>query len=151
MVRERKLETSIWLPRPLNDVFSFFSNAENLEQLTPPFLRFRVLTETPIEMREGILIDYRLRVHGFPMHWRSRISAWDPPRRFVDEQVAGPYRSWHHEHLFREKDGGTLVGDRVRYAVPGWVLEPILHRWFVAPDIQQIFDYRHQVLAELFR
>jgi len=150
MTKERYLDTAIWLPRPLEEVFAFFSNAENLERLTPPFLKFRIATPVPIEMAEGIFIDYRLRVHGIPMKWRSRIAAWEPPFRFVDEQVKGPYASWHHEHLFAEENGGTLVRDRVTYRVPGWILEPVVNRFFVGPDVKRIFAYRQSVLTELF-
>ena len=150
MAKERFLDTSIWLPRPLAEVFDFFSNAENLERLTPPFLKFRIATPVPIEMAEGIFIDYRLRVHGIPMKWQSRIASWEPPFRFVDEQIKGPYASWHHEHLFAEENGGTRVRDRITYRVPGWILEPLIFRFFVGPDVERIFAYRQTVLAELF-
>jgi len=106
-------ESSIWLPRPLDEVFAFFSDASNLEVITPPWLSFSVVTPAPIEMRPGTLIDYRLRFRGFPLRWRSEITSWDPPHRFADAQVKGPYRQWIHEHTFVEKDGGTLAGDRV--------------------------------------
>lgn len=140
------LEKTITLPAPLDQVFPFFARAANLERLTPPFLRFEILTPE-VEMQVGALIDYRIRLHGFPMRWRSRISVWEPPHRFVDEQVRGPYRTWIHEHRFLERGGETEVRDRVRYAVPGGSL---VQRFFVEPDLRRIFEYRHQVLREIF-
>lgn len=143
----RRLERSTRLPRPLDEVFAFFAEASNLEELTPPWLAFDIVTERPIEMSEGTLIDYRLRVRGLPLRWRSEITVWDPPHRFVDEQRKGPYRLWHHEHRF-EPDGAdaTRVIDRVDYAV--W-LDPLVHP-FVRRDVEKIFDYRQERLGELF-
>ena len=140
-------DSTIWLPRPLDEVFQFFSDASNLEALTPPWLKFSIATPTPIVMRPGALIDYRLRFRGFPLRWRSEITVWDPPRRFVDVQVKGPYRRWIHEHTFVEQDGGTLAGDRVQYAVWGGALANAL---MVRRDVERIFDYRRQALTEMF-
>ena len=142
-----KHESSVWLPRPLDDVFAFFSDAHNLEILTPPWLKFEVLTPRPIDMAVGVTIDYRLRVHGIPIRWRSEIAAWEPPHRFVDRQLRGPYRLWDHEHRFREERGGTVAEDRVLYAVPGGTL---IHRLFVARDVEKIFAFRSEKLRELF-
>ena len=140
-------ESSIWLPRPLDEVFEFFSDASNLEVITPPWLKFSVVTPRPIEVRPGTLIDYRLRFRGFPLRWRSEITAWDPPYRFADVQVKGPYRQWIHEHSFVEQDGGTLAGDRVQYAVWGGALA----NWLVVRrDVERIFDYRRQTLTAMF-
>ena len=130
-------------------VFAFFSDATNLERLTPPWLRFHIVTEQPIVMRAGLLIDYRLRVHLVPLRWQSEITDWEPPFRFVDEQRKGPYRYWRHEHRFVEcgEDGsGTAVYDQVRYAVRGGGL---VNRLFVAPDIERIFAFRRDRLREL--
>ena len=140
-------ESSIWLPRPLDEVFAFFSDASNLEVITPPWLSFSVVTPAPIEMRPGTLIDYRLRFRGFPLRWRSEITAWDPPHRFAAAPVKGPYRQWIHEHTFAEKDGGTLAGDRVEYAVGGGALANAL---VVRRDVERIFDYRRQTLTAMF-
>ncbi|MFZ5787076.1 MAG: SRPBCC family protein, partial [Acidobacteriota bacterium] len=137
------LTSELVLPRPREEVFPFFADARNLERITPPWLRFRILTPGPIGMREGALIDYRLRIHGVPVRWRTRIAAWEPPFRFVDEQVRGPYRSWVHEHLFDAVDGGTLCRDRVEYAVPGGA---VVARLLVRPDTERIFAYRREVL-----
>lgn len=146
-MRVFELRRSVVLPRDLSEVFPFFAAAENLELLTPAFLRFRVLTPLPIAMRVGTLIDYRLRIRGLPVGWQSLISAWEPPHRFVDEQRRGPYRLWVHEHRFEETPGGTRVEDYVRYAVVGGAL---VQRLLVGPELQRIFDYRHEVLRERF-
>ena len=142
-----EIERSVELPFLREKMFDFFSRAENLELLTPPWLSFNVVTPTPIRMCEGALIDYRLRVRGIPLRWRSEITVWDPPYRFVDVQLRGPYRMWHHEHRFTEVEGGTRVEDRVKYAVLGGSL---VNKLFVAPDVRRIFDYRTQRLRELF-
>jgi ligand-binding SRPBCC domain-containing protein len=150
-MRLRRLERTTLVPRPIDEVFAFFADAGNLEELTPPWLAFAIVTPRPIEMTEGTLIDYRLRVHGLPLSWRSEITAWDPPRRFVDEQVKGPYRCWHHEHLFEpDVQGGrpdaTRVIDRVDYAV---LFDPLVHR-FVEKDLDRIFAYRQERLRAVF-
>lgn len=136
-----------WLPAPLEVVFAFFADASRLEEITPASLSFHVETPGPIEMVAGTLIDYRLRVHGIPLRWRSEITVWEPPLRFVDVQRIGPYRHWEHEHTFRAADGGTLVGDTVHYAVPGGSL---VNRLFVKRDLERIFAHRQQVLGEHF-
>ena len=116
------LETSCFLDYPIDEVFRFFQDAHNLEALTPDFLKFEVLTPKPIEMRTGALIDYRIRLRGIPLRWRTEITDWNPPHSFVDQQLRGPYRQWHHTHEFVEQDGGTLCTDRVRYRVLGGAL-----------------------------
>jgi ligand-binding SRPBCC domain-containing protein len=130
------------LAHPIGRVFEFFSRAENLEAITPPWLAFRILTPPPIELREGALIEYALRVRGLPMRWVSRITDWNPPHRFTDVQVRGPYRVWEHTHSFVEVDGGTEMTDSVRYALPFGPLGEIAHRLVVARDLRSIFDYR---------
>jgi ligand-binding SRPBCC domain-containing protein len=139
--------SEIWLPRPLEEVFAFFADAKNLQAITPPWLDFALVTPEPIRMSRGTLIDYRLRLHGFPIRWRSEITAWEPPRRFVDDQRRGPYKLWVHEHRFQAQDGGTHVADAVRYAVPGGAL---IDRLFVRRDVERIFQFRRQKLQELF-
>jgi ligand-binding SRPBCC domain-containing protein len=140
-------DAKIWLPQPIAGVFSFFADAHNLERLTPPFLKFNVITPAPIVMAPGARIRYRLRLRGIPISWESEITAWEPPNRFIDEQRHGPYRLWKHEHQFAELDAGTEVVDHVEYAVWGG---SIVNALFVAPDVRGIFDYRSRVLAELF-
>jgi len=145
--RGYRLESEIILPRPIEEVFDFFADAQNLESITPPLLHFEVLTRGPIELRQGRLIDYRLRLHGMPLRWQSEISAWEPPYRFVDEQRRGPYRRWVHEHRFERCAEGTRAIDRVRYEVPGGDL---VHKLFVEPDLRRIFVYRAERLRERF-
>ena len=142
-----KLSSRVWLPKPLREVFPFFSDARNLEVLTPPWLRFEVLSQGPIAMAEGARIDYRLRLRGVPIRWQSEITAWSPPRLFIDEQRRGPYRLWIHEHRFEERDGMTLAQDMVRYAVPGgWIVD----RLVVRRDVRRIFCFRRRKLRSLF-
>lgn len=136
-----------WLPRPIDEVFAFFGDAHNLEALTPDFLHFHVLTPRPIEMCAGRLIDYKLRLRGIPMRWQSEITAWEPPHRFVDEQRRGPYRIWIHEHTFSVERGGTMIRDHVEYAAPGG---GIVRRLFVAPQLERIFAYRKEKIAQIF-
>ena len=135
------------MPGSPGDVFPFFSRAENLNELTPSWLHFRILTELPLEMKTGALIDYKLRIRMLPIRWRSKITAWEPPHRFIDEQVQGPYRRWVHEHTFLERDEGTLVRDRIEYAVWGGSL---INRLLIRPDLDRIFSYRFENLEELF-
>jgi ligand-binding SRPBCC domain-containing protein len=143
----RTLRYSQLLPQPRADVFPFFAAAENLERITPPWLHFRILTPTPIPMRRGVLIDYRIRLHGLPLRWRTEIAEWEPPVRFVDRQLRGPYRLWVHTHTFTEVPGGTRCDDVIRYAVPGGRLVDAL---FVRSQVEHIFAYRQRVLHELF-
>jgi ligand-binding SRPBCC domain-containing protein len=146
-VRIREFESEIWLPRPLEEVFAFFSDAANLNAITPAWLNFRMVTASPIQMRVGTLIDYRMRLRGVPVSWRTRIKVWEPPHRFVDEQLRGPYRLWRHTHEFESKDGGTVARDRVCYAVP---FDFIAHPLFVGRDLERIFAYRQEKLQALF-
>jgi ligand-binding SRPBCC domain-containing protein len=139
-------ETEQWFPLRPEEVFTFFSDALNLELITPSWLRFKVLTVSPIEMREGTVIDYRLRLRGIPLRWQSQITAWEPPHRFVDQQRQGPYRLWIHEHTFVESNGGTLARDRVEYAVPGGML---VQKFFVEPELKRIFAYRSRRMQEI--
>lgn len=141
------LDSQVLIPKPLDEVFEFFSDARNLERLTPPWLRFEVITPAPIEMRTGTLIDYRLRLRGIPIRWQSEITVWEPPARFVDEQRRGPYRQWIHEHRFSESGGQTLAEDHVRYAVPGGA---ITNRLLVAPDLRRVFAYRVRRMSSIF-
>ena len=140
-------EDELWLPRGRNEVFPFFADARNLSEITPPWVQFQVLTPAPIVMQPGALIDYRIRVHGLPIRWRTEITEWDPPHRFVDVQLRGPYTLWHHTHMFDEKGGGTLCIDKVNYRPRGGA---IINRLFVRKDVQRIFAYRRKRLLELF-
>ena len=144
---ERRLDTTLWLPVPREEAFEFFGRAENLERITPPWLRFQITSDLPIDMRAGAEIRYSLRLHGIPIRWRTEITNWEPAERFVDEQRQGPYRLWQHEHTFSDERGGTRIDDTVRYAFTAGPIEPLVHRWFVAPDLERIFAFRHQAVA----
>ena len=148
-MRTHRLEREQRLDHPIDQVFEFFSRASNLEQITPAWLSFAVLTPEPIEMHVGALIEYRLRVHRVPLRWVSRIEEWEPGRGFADRQLRGPYRLWHHRHTFEPADGGTIVRDQVDYALPFGRLGELAHPLFVSRDIESIFEYRHQAVDRL--
>ncbi len=138
----------------LPEVFRFFSEARNLERLTPAFLNFKVVRMSTAEIQDGTLIDYRLKLRGIPMGWRTRISAWNPPHGFVDDQLKGPYALWHHVHSFQSesRDGreGTLLKDRVEYRLPLGRLGALVAGRFVKKDVGEIFRFRRRVITELF-
>jgi ligand-binding SRPBCC domain-containing protein len=142
------IERSLKTPRSRDEVFPFFADASNLARLTPGWLKFQIITPTPIDMREGAVIDYRISMFGIPMYWRTLITVWEPPFRFVDEQLRGPYHYWRHEHTFEETEGGTILGDLVEYSAPFGALSDKL---FVAGNLRRIFNYRATVMKELFQ
>jgi ligand-binding SRPBCC domain-containing protein len=137
------------IDRPTDAVFGFFARAANLERITPPWLGFSLITPEPVSMGVGTLIEYRLHLHRIPLRWTSRIELWEPGRAFVDVQVKGPYRVWHHRHEFQPAGTGTLVRDHVTYALPFGPLGEVAHAAFVERDLARIFAFRHQVVAEL--
>ena len=148
MLRPHVLRREQRLPRPPDQVFPFFADAHNLEAITPPWLGFRVLTPRSTELRAGSLIEYRLRLHGVPLAWLTRIEDWTPGVRFVDSQLAGPYALWHHTHEFEPAGAdGTLMRDTVRYALPYWPLGELAHALVVRRDLAAIFDFRAQAVA----
>jgi ligand-binding SRPBCC domain-containing protein len=144
------LEREGWIPRPLEEVFSFFGDAGNLEKITPPWLNFQILSPRPIQMAVGAKIVYQIRWHGAPMRWTTEIVEWNPPFGFVDVQLKGPYRRWHHSHSFARQRDGTLMKDRVGYELPfGW-LGRIAHALTVRKTLAEIFDYRLRVIGQIF-
>ena len=152
-MRIHTLEREQWVARPLARVFPFFAQPENLALITPPGLDFQLLTPRPVCMEPGRVIDYTIRVLGVPTRWRTLITRYEPPWCFVDEQIAGPYSFWHHTHTFTEQDGGTLLQDAVRYALPFVLPGPageIAHALYVRPALERIFNYRAQLFSRLF-
>ena len=146
-VYEREIE----LASPREEVFDFFSKAENLERITPPSVGFNMISKPPIEMGVGTLIDYTISLRGIPVKWRTEITVWDPPNEFEDIEVWGPYKQWIHRHTFEDTDRGTtLMRDNVRYRLP---LEPLgdIAQWLVARELESIFDYRQKVVGEIFK
>ena len=150
MPRTHRLTRSQSIARPLPEVFAFFSEAANLETITPPFLHFRILTPQPIELREGACIEYALSLWGIPLRWRTRITCFEPNRRFVDEQEAGPYACWHHLHEFEAEGDGTRMTDLVTYRLPFGVLGELAHRLWVERQLATIFDYRECAIVRGF-
>jgi ligand-binding SRPBCC domain-containing protein len=149
MSKEYRLRRSQSIGRPLREVFAFFADAANLEAITPPFLRFRIITPTPIEMGVGARIDYRLSLWGVPLRWRTLITRFEPDVRFVDEQEAGPYAYWHHLHEFEAEGGGTRMRDEVTYRLPFGALGSLAHRLLVEQQLRTIFDYRERAIIDL--
>ena len=147
-MRVHKLVREQFLAHDLDEVFPFFADARNLERITPPLLRFRVVSQDPTEMRVGTLIEYRLRLHGLPVGWLTRIEEWEPSKSFADNQLVGPYRLWHHTHTFERRDGGTLMRDTVRYAMPAWPFGE-LPMPLVRRDLASIFDFRRDTVGDL--
>ena len=156
-MHEHKLVSDFIIPKPRLEVFAFFSDAANLERITPPWLNFKVLTPLPIQMKQGALIEYRIKLKGVPMGWRTLISAWDAPHSFVDEQLKGPYALWHHTHEFFDApastpgspSAGTRMVDTVRYALPLGPLGWVAHGLFVRRDLERIFAYRREHIEKI--
>lgn len=142
------LERSTRIARPIDEVFAFFADAGNLQRITPPELRFRILTPLPIAMRHGATIAYRLALFGIPFDWLTHIDRWEPPHVFVDRQLRGPYALWVHTHAFESEGSGTRMRDRVEYRLPlgplGLPALPLVRR-----QLARIFDYREATIQRL--
>ena len=149
-MHEYLLEREKWVPTPVDEVFAFFSDAGNLETMTPDWLQFRIVTPRPIDMRRGATIEYCIRWRFVSLGWWTEIVECSPPERFVDVQTRGPYRLWHHTHRFQAVDGGTRIRDEVRYALPLGVLGRVAHRLAVRRDLERVFDFRAARIAERF-
>lgn len=144
----RSFETAVELPLSVEEVFEFFSDAGNLERITPPELHFRILTPLPIEMDQGTLIDYRIRLQGVPFRWRTEISEWEPPHAFTDRQLRGPYHTWVHRHTFLPTAWGTLMTDQVDYRLPLWPFGEWVHP-LVGRSIHRIFAFRSDTIRRI--
>ena len=139
-----------FVDQPIDKVFNYFSQPGNLEEITPPRLKFSIQTPYPIPMEKGSLIDYTIKILGFSVHWRTLITSYDPPYGFVDEQIKGPYVLWHHRHSFKDKNGGTLIRDSVRYSVPLGIFGRFLNFIWIQKDLKDIFAYRKNFIANKF-
>ncbi len=148
--KDHELLLEQWVPRPIDEVFGFFSDAKNLELLTPPHLKFKVLSSSTDPLQAGTLIDYKLQLHGIPFRWQSLIGEWNPSTHFSDTQMRGPYKKWHHTHTFIEQDGGTLIRDHALYQLPLGVPGDTVAYYFVKKDLEKIFSYRITKTRELF-
>ncbi len=149
--RDRHFATSILLPKPLPEVFQFFADAHNLERITPPWLNFKVLWQSTPKIEKGTLFDYKLKIRGFPINWRTEIAEWELNRRFVDTQLRGPYQKWYHLHLFWAEGNQTRMQDEVLYRLPFGTCGDVIAGWWVDRDVKMIFDYRAKVISEIFK
>jgi ligand-binding SRPBCC domain-containing protein len=146
---EHILVRELTLNKPLEETFKFFADAGNLERITPPELNFRITTPQPIDIKKGTLIDYRLKLRGIPITWKTEISRWEPPFAFIDQALKSPYKQWIHLHTFTENEkGGTDMRDEVRYRLPVEPFGDIMH-WYVRKELNYIFDYRQKTVASI--
>ena len=146
----RTLIKECTINRPIDEVFDFFSRAENLNLLTPPELHFEILSDLPIIIQKGTLIDYRIKLNGIRFKWRTEITEWEPPYRFADRQVFGPYKIWIHEHVFAANGSKTIMTDKLYFRAPGRFLEPLVYKFFVKKNLKKILDYRESKLQSIF-
>jgi len=147
---QKELYVEQWLPKSVDEIFPFFSDAENLGELTPKFLDLKILSKSTPYLEAGTLIDYQMKIHGVPIHWQTRIEEWKPKQYFSDSQLKGPYKKWHHTHRFLPMKGGTLLTDRVLYQLPMGALGGLAAGWKVRGDVREIFKYRFKVISERF-
>jgi ligand-binding SRPBCC domain-containing protein len=150
MTKTHTLKRTQSFNKPIEEVFRFFQSPENLARITPSRLNFRLLTPSPITMKEGALIDYTIAWLGVPVRWTTMITHYEPPYKFVDQQIKGPYSLWHHTHIFVEHDGTTEMTDEVRYVLPFGFLGDVAHALVVQRQLNDIFDYRARVIGEIF-
>lgn len=150
IMKIHKIYREQFVPKDIEQVFSFFERPENLSIITPPELNFKIITPSPIPMRQGTLIDYVIKVFGLPFRWTTYISVYEPPKLFVDVQIRGPYSFWHHTHRFFPKDKGTVIVDEVLYSLPFGFIGEIVHLISVRKSLERIFNYRSQKIREIF-
>ena len=150
MIKIYKKSVTQFIDKPLDVVFLFFSKPENLRRITPPTLDFQILTPTPISMEKGTVIDYKIKVMGIRVHWRTIITSYNPPSQFVDEQTKGPYVLWIHTHTFKIKDGGVEINDCVEYSIPMGLLGRFVHFLWIRRKLDQNFDFRRRKIEEIF-
>ena len=149
-MRAYTLRSEQFVPTPIDGVFPFFTQPENLERITPPSLHFSILSPSPVPMHVGAVVDYRIYLRCIPQRWRTRIVEYDPPFGFVDQQVRGPYQLWIHRHTFVPKGSGTVILDEVRYTLPFGPLGRLVHAVYVQHELNRIFAYRRSIIAQLF-
>ena len=145
------IHRSQFIDKPRDVVFSFFSKPENLESITPPYLHFKILNTLPVPMGKGQIINYKLKIRGISIKWNSLIKSYCPPFSFIDEQIKGPYSMWHHSHEFIEEKNGTRIVDNVKYKIPFGFIGKLINYFWVAKDLEKIFNYRQGKVNELFK
>ena len=145
-----KINRTQFIEKPIDIVFSFFSKPENLEQITPEYLQFKILNDSPIPMEKGLIINYKMKIRKIPITWSSLIKSYEPPFSFIDEQIKGPYAFWHHEHKFIEEKGGTRVNDCIKYKIPCGFLGRLINKFWVANDLEKIFNFRKNAINDIF-
>jgi len=143
------LKRKQFIKLPIEKVFDFFSKPENLEKITPSSLSFKIITPIPIDMSKGALIDYTIKLFFYPVHWRTIISDYNPPYSFIDQQIKGPYKFWHHSHEFKEVNDGVEIIDNVKYSVPFGVVGRLAHKIWIRNELNKIFDYRMKIINDL--
>ena len=146
-----ELKVKQFIKLPIEEVFNYFSNPANLQKITPTYLNFRIKNQLPLRMNKGQLFEYQLRVRGIPINWKSLISSYNPPYSFVDEQIKGPYSSWHHTHTFKEENGGTSIFDEVKYSLPLGFIGGIINSIWVKRDLDSIFKYRRKMIEKTLK
>ena len=144
-----EINTEQWVPQTIKQTFSFFKEAKNLERLTPKFLNFKILNQSTQEIEDGTILTYRLSIHGIPFKWKSKITDWNPASKFSDIQLKGPYNYWYHTHSFEERNGGTIIKDRVLYKVPFGFIGDLVVGNFIKKDLETIFSYRTKTIDTL--
>jgi len=150
-MKVHKLEYKQFINKNIEEVFNFFSNPENLSLITPKKLNFNILTPSPIEMKDGQLIDYTIKLLGKKIRWRTMITVYEPPNLFIDQQLLGPYSLWHHKHVFKEVKNGVEIIDTIHYVVPFGIIGNIVNYFFIHRDLKNIFKYRKEVIEQYFK